>query len=155
MTPEDPLVRHYVATSLVMRLATLSAAGHASVTPLWFVTWRGALVAATGAATIAARNVRADPRVSVLLDGERAGRSRWLLRLAGVATAHPGMPPMTAVARLATKYSLSPRGARDEIAHARLWRLRLAYSGQSDAVWLEIRPTGAELLPVPQVSTSR
>ncbi len=76
-----------------MRLATMSAAGHTSITPLWFVVDRGRLIAGTAASTVAVRNVRADPRVTVLLDGERSGQSDFVLRLRGVAEANDGMPP--------------------------------------------------------------
>jgi len=35
--PHDPLVRHYLDHSMVMQLATITARGNASVTPLCFV----------------------------------------------------------------------------------------------------------------------
>ncbi|MFZ1489292.1 MAG: pyridoxamine 5'-phosphate oxidase family protein, partial [Ilumatobacteraceae bacterium] len=66
MTPDDPTVRHYLKHSMVMRLATQSSTGRASLTPIWFVVSDGALVASTAASTVAARNVAADPRVAVL-----------------------------------------------------------------------------------------
>ncbi len=155
MTPDDALVRHYVATSMVMRLATLSGRGHASLTPIWFVPHDGALVAATAATTLAARNIAADPRVSVLLDGEQAGRSELVVRLWATATVHAGMAPAAALARMAAKYYLSPAGARSELAHARQWPLRMRYYAQSEAVWLAVRPAEAELLRVPTASMTR
>jgi hypothetical protein len=79
------------------------------------------LVASTAAGTVAARHATEDPRVSVLLDGERRG-------------------PPTVVLRLTV---------RCEVQHLRLWRLRTDYYKQADAVWIEVRPTAAELLSVP------
>jgi hypothetical protein len=135
--------------SFVMRLATMSAAGHTSITPLWFVVQEGRLIAGTAASTVAVRNIRADPRVTLLLDGERAGPSALVLRLRGDAEAINGMPPRRAMARLATKYYLSPGGLRCELRNSRRWRLRQRYYSQADAAWIAIRPTNAEFLDVP------
>jgi hypothetical protein len=146
---DDPLVTHVMRNSFVMRLATMSAAGHTSITPLWFVIDGGRLIAGTAASTVAVRNVRVDPRVTVLLDGERSGRSDLVLRLRGVAEAHEGMPPRSAIVRLATKYYLSPGGLACELRNSRRWRLRQRYYAQADAVWIAIAPTGAEFLTVP------
>jgi hypothetical protein len=132
---DDPLVAHVVRNSFVMRLATMSAAGHASITPLWFVIDDGRLIA--------------DPRVAVLLDGERAGHSDLVLRLRGVAAANEGMPPRSAMIRLAVKYYLSPGGLGCELRHIRRWRLRQRYYAQADAIWIAIEPTAAEFLALP------
>ena len=149
MNIDDPLVTHVIRNSYVMRLATMSAAGHSTVTPLWFVVDHGRIVAGTAASTIAVRNIRADPRVTLLLDGERAGPSALVLRVRGVGEVNEGMPPRAAVVRLATKYYLSPNGLRCELRNSRRLRLRQRYYAQSDAVWIAIRPTGAELLALP------
>lgn len=149
MRPNDPLVCHYLANSLVMRLATAASRGGPSLTPIWFVTVDGRLVSTTAATTVAARNVAAEPRVTVLLDGEAAGRSEFVVRLRGNAEVHPGLPPLGVLARFAVKYYLSPHGLRSELSHANRWRLRMRYYAQSDAVWLAIEPTAAELVPVP------
>jgi hypothetical protein len=146
---DDPVVAHVVRNSFVMRLATMSAAGHASITPLWFVVDDGRLIAGTAASTVAVRNVRADPRVTVLLDGERAGHSDLVLRLRGVAAANEGMPPRSAMIRLAAKYYLSPGGLGCELRNIRRWRLRQRYYAQADAIWIAIEPTAAEFLALP------
>ena len=124
MRPDDPIVHHHLARSRVMRLATVSARGAPSLTPIWFVTVDGRLVVSTAAATVAARNVAADPRVTVLLDAETAGRSQVVLRLRGTAEVHHGLPPLGVLARFGARYYLSPGGLRCELTHARLWRLR-------------------------------
>jgi hypothetical protein len=149
MRPDDPLVRHYLAHSMVMRLATISARGAASITPLWFVLDGDWLIASTGAATVAARNVGYDRRVTLLLDGETAGRSELVLRLSGTAEVRRGLPPVRLMARLAAKYYVAPRGARSELLHARQWSLRSRYYAQSQAVVLAIKPEHAELVAVP------
>lgn len=150
MTPDDALVGHYLANSLVVRLATVSPRGAPSLTPIWFVPVDGRLVLATGAATLAARNAAADPRVTVLLDGEAAGRSELVLRLRGTAEVHRGAPPLRVLARVARKYYLSRGGLRTELRNAGLWRLRMRYYGQSEAAWITITPTDAELVAVPR-----
>jgi hypothetical protein len=146
---DDPLVTHVVRNSFVMRLATMSAAGHTSITPLWFVVDGGRLIAGTAASTVAVRNVRADPRVTVLLDGERAGNSALVLRLRGRAEANEGLPPRSAMIRLATKYYLSPGGLACELRNSRRWRLRQRYYAQAQGVWIAITPTHAEFLSLP------
>ena len=149
MRPSDPLVRHYLASSLVMRLATVSARAAPSLTPIWFVTVDGRLVSSTGAATVAARNIAAGSRVTVLLDGEAAGRSEVVLRLRGTAEVHQGLPPLGVLLRFGLKYYVSRGGLRSELLHADRWRLRTRYYAQSSAVWITIEPTAAELIPVP------
>lgn len=151
MRTDDALVGHYLANSLVVRLATVSPRGAPSLTPIWFVVVDGRLVLATGAATLAARNAAADPRVTVLLDGEAAGPSELVLRLRGTAEVHRGAPPLRVFARVARKYYLSRGGLRTELANAGRWRLRLRYYAQSEAAWIAITPTDAELVPVPRV----
>jgi hypothetical protein len=149
MRPDDPHVEHYVAHSLVMRLATLSARGAASLTPIWFVRHQGQLVSSTAASTVAARNIVAEPRVTVLLDGESAGRSPFVVRLRGTAEVHRGLPPLGVLARFAAKYYVAPAGLRSELSHANRWALRARYYAQSDPVWITIDPTDADLIPVP------
>jgi Pyridoxamine 5'-phosphate oxidase len=150
MRPNDPLVGHYVAHSLVMRLATVSAQGRPSLTPIWLVKLDGRLISSTAATTVAARNVAAELRVTVLLDGETAGRSEFVLRLRATAVIHRGLLPLGVLARFGVKYYLSPRGLRSELSHTGRWRLRTRYYAQSDAVWLTVEPTAAELIPVPR-----
>lgn len=150
MRPDDPIVGRYLATSLVMRLATTSASGAASITPIWFVPVDGQLIASTAAATVAARNVAADPRVTVLLDGELAGRSDYVVRLRGRARVHEGLPSWAAMARIGRKYYLTPHGLRTELTHLTSWPLRNRYYRQSEAVWISIDPAAAELVRVPE-----
>jgi len=52
------------------KLATVRLDGRAHVAPVWFVLDGDVLVLTTGAATVKGRNIRRDPRVSVLVDDE-------------------------------------------------------------------------------------
>lgn len=122
MTPGDPAVRDFLATSFVARFATRSRAGTPALTPLWFVADAGHLYAMTGQATLAARNAKACPEIAVLLDGEGTGPRARVLRLCGRATVHGELPAWRVLARLALKYYLA--GIASELRHARQWRLR-------------------------------
>lgn len=133
-----------------MRLATVSARGGPSLIPIWFVTVDGRLVSLTGATTVAARNIAADRRGTVLLDGEAAGRSEVVLRLRGTAEVQHGLPPLGVLVRFGLKYYVSRGGLGSELSHANRWKLRTRYYAQSSAVWLTIEPTAAELIPVPR-----
>jgi predicted pyridoxine 5'-phosphate oxidase superfamily flavin-nucleotide-binding protein len=151
MNANDPQVGHYLQRSLVMRLATVSAQGAPSLTPIWFVTADRSLVSTTAATTLAARNIAADPRVTILLNAERDGQSDYALSLRGIAEVHHGLPPARVMARFAAKYYLSRGGLLSELGHAKLWRLRWRYYAQSDPVWLAIEPKSAELTRVPRI----
>lgn len=148
------MARRFIRRTMVVRLATMTASGAATVTPLWFVVDDG-IVVTTAAATVAARNVAADPRVSMLFDGARDGRSDLVLRLAGTAVVHRGLPPPRTLVRIGVKYYVSPSAARVEIANARRWSLRARYYAQGDPVWLQITPGSAALLPRPTADLIR
>lgn len=104
----------------------------------------GRLWLGTGRDTVAARNAAADPDVVVLLDAEGADPSEHVLRVRGRATVRPGTPSLRALALLGREYCLA--GRRSELAHLRLWRLRMRYYGQSAGTVFEIEPLSAELL---------
>jgi len=147
VTPDDPLVRDFVATSLVARVATRSRAGVPALTPLWFVADGGHLYTTTGQATLAARNAKASPKVAILLDGEAAGPREHVLRLHGRATVHGELPGWRVLARFAVKYYLG--GFASELHHARQWRLRQRYYAQGQIAVIEFAPESAELLRRP------
>ena len=150
MTPDDPVVRVFVERSRVARIATRSAKGWPALAPLWFVEVGGRLWTTTGAATLAARNAAAEPRVAVLLDADAGGHSAHVVRLHGRAAVHRGLPSLRVLAALARKYYVSGFGS--EIAHAAQWDLRRRYYAQSEAVAIEITPERGELLRRPIVS---
>jgi hypothetical protein len=148
LTPDDPIVRVFVERSRVARIATRSAKGWPALAPLWFVEVGGCLWTTTGAATLAARNAAATPRVAVLLDAEAGGHSAHVLRLHGRAAVHCGLPSLRVLAEMARKYYVG--GFWSELGHAAQWGLRRRYYAQGEAVMIEIEPERAELLRRPR-----
>ena len=150
LPPTDPAVSAFLADSMVASLATVSAAGRAFVTPIWFVVDAGILYMTTGQHTRAARNIARHPRVTLLLGSERARRD-VVLRLHGNASCHAGLPSWRVLARIAAKYYLAPSGLAVELRHAAQWRLRARYYAQvpGSAGHLRIVPTAADMLRRP------
>ncbi|MBI5568284.1 MAG: pyridoxamine 5'-phosphate oxidase family protein, partial [Chloroflexi bacterium] len=71
MQVDDPAVLDVIRRCLVARIATLSGNGRPSINPLYFVTVNGHVWLGTADWTLAARNVNANPRMSVLFNVER------------------------------------------------------------------------------------
>jgi len=143
---DDPIALKMEAHSFVARVATRSRSGRPALTPLWFVVDHGHFFMATGQAALAARNADANPEITILLDGEAAGRSQFVLRVHGKARVHAGFPTWRVLARLALKYYVAPAAARVELAHASRWRLRSRYYAQGHPAVIEFVPETAELL---------
>src|SRR6266571_9508710 len=85
MNIDDPAVLGILRRSMVARIATLSRNGRPSINPLNFVYLNGHIWLGTVDRTLAARNVKADPRVSVLFEVEQ-DRSPHVLRISGRAS---------------------------------------------------------------------
>ena len=150
MSLEDADVQACIARARVALVATRSPRGAPFVTPLWFVVRNGRLLCTTSAASVTVRNLDADGAASVLLyDGVDESATR-LLRLRGHAMARRGRLPFGVVARMAAKYYASPAGLAVELAHARLWPLRLRYYAQSEAALLDFVPEVAAFVPRPR-----
>lgn len=66
MKVDDPAVLDVIRRSMVARVATLSSNGRPSINPLYFIYLNRHIWLGTSDWTLAARNVKADPRVSVL-----------------------------------------------------------------------------------------
>lgn len=144
-------VRAILRRAMVARIATLSHAGRPSVTPLYFVALRGRIWLGTADWTLAARDVRADPRASVLINAEHDPADRRVVRLAGVASLRTDLQAQAEyVLRVALKYSLTPGQIRNTLAHWRLIALRRRYHAQSAtkgrACVIEVVPERVELL---------
>lgn len=132
MEADDPAVLDLLRRSMVARIATLSRGGRPSVTPLYFVHVGGCIWLGTVAGTLAVRNVRADPRVSVLFEAEPDRRERRVLRVRGRAGVRADRPVLRAYnLRVARKYVLTPGGIRDALAHVGQARLVAAYRAQA------------------------
>ena len=147
MSPDDPVVREVLDTSLVARVATRSRSGAPALTPLWFVSHGGHLYATTGQATLAARNAKACPCVAVLFDGEMRGPREKILQLHGHAVVRSDMPGFGVLARFALKYYLG--GLASELRHAGQWRLRKRYYAQSEVAVIDFVPERAEWVERP------
>jgi general stress protein 26 len=85
MTVDDPAVLAILRRSMVARIATLSRSGRPSINPLYFVYVHGRIWLGTSEWTLAARNTRADPRVSILFEVEQDPSGHRMLHISGRA----------------------------------------------------------------------
>jgi general stress protein 26 len=85
MKVDDPAVLDVLRRCMVARIATLSSNGRPSINPMYFVYLNGHIWLGTADWTLAAHNVKADPRVSVLFEVERDRADHRLLRVSGRA----------------------------------------------------------------------
>lgn len=132
MRVDDPAVRDILRRSMVARIATLSHNGRPSVNPLYFVCLSGHIWLGTSDWTLAARNVKADLRVSVLFEVERNPRDRRVVRISGRASVRTDPQAQRAYGlRVAWKYLLSLGAIRDTLARQRLLPIRRRYRAQS------------------------
>ena len=147
MRPDEPAVRRFLAASMIVRLATLSAKGRPEITPLWFVSHGGRIYMATGASSLAVRNVAANAQIVLLFHGERSQRSGQVLRIQGRANFRKGIRH-PAILRFAPKYYLSLGAIRDMLAHWRQVPLSRRYHRQTpEGGLIEVVPESAEFLP--------
>ncbi|SRR6266568_5055007 len=79
MNVDDPAMLDILRRCMVARIATLSCNGRPSINPLYFVYQSGRIWLGTSEWTLAARNVQADSRVSVLSEVEQHMRSHRVL----------------------------------------------------------------------------
>jgi hypothetical protein len=151
MNIDDPAVLDILRRAMVARIATLSRTGRPSINPLYFVCQSGRIWLGTSDWTLAARNVRADPRVSILFEVERDQAPRRILRISGRAIVRTDPKAQRSYnLRAARKYLLTPGAIRNALAHLRQFPLRLNYMAQSAsrglACVVEVTPLHAELL---------
>jgi hypothetical protein len=132
MKADDPAVLDVLRRSMVARIATLSRSGRPSITPLYFVYLNGRIWLGTSEWTLAARDVAADQRVSVLFEVERDTSDRRVLRISGRARVRTDQQAQRSYAlRAARKYVLTPGAIRDTLAHVRLLPIRRQYQVRS------------------------
>jgi nitroimidazol reductase NimA-like FMN-containing flavoprotein (pyridoxamine 5'-phosphate oxidase superfamily) len=151
MKADDPAVLDVMRRSMVARIATLSRNGRPSINPLDFVYLNGHIWLGTVEWTLAARNVKADPRVSVLFEVEQDPRDLRVLRIRGRASVRTDQKAQRSFnLRAARKYILTPGGIRDTLAHIRLLPLRRTYAAQNvkkgRPCVIEVTPEQAEFL---------
>jgi nitroimidazol reductase NimA-like FMN-containing flavoprotein (pyridoxamine 5'-phosphate oxidase superfamily) len=151
MRADDPAALDIIRRSMVARIATLSGHGRPSVNPLYFVYLKGHIWLGTVEWTLAARNVEADPRVSILFDVERDPTDHRVLRISGRARLRTDRKTQRSYdLRVARKYVLTPGGIRNALTHARQLPLRRSYHTQAAergrSCVIEVTPERAELL---------
>jgi nitroimidazol reductase NimA-like FMN-containing flavoprotein (pyridoxamine 5'-phosphate oxidase superfamily) len=151
MKADDPAVLDVMRRSMVARIATLSRNGRPSINPLDFVYVNGHIWLGTVEWTLAVRNVKADPRVSVLFEVEQDPSDLRVLRIRGRASVRTDQKAQRSFnLRAARKYLLTPGGIRDILAHMRQLPLRLHYMAQSvekgQPCVIEVTPEQAEFL---------
>jgi len=151
MKVDNPEVLDVLRRSMVARIATLSRNGRPSINPLYFVAPHDHLWLGTSDWTLAARNVKADARVSVLFNVEQDPAHQRVLRIVGRAQVRTDPEIMRSYnLQVARKYILTPAGIVNALAH--LWQisLKLTYNAQGaekgQACVIEIIPEQAELL---------
>jgi hypothetical protein len=151
MNVDDPAMLDILRRCMVARIATLSRNGRPSINPLYFVYMPGHIWLGTVEWTLAARNVKADPRVSVLLEVERDRSPHLVLRISGRAIVRTDPKGQRSYnLRVARKYVLTPGGIRHYLAHLRQLKLRSHYAAQNVLMGqpcvIEVTPLHAEFL---------
>ena len=151
MKADDPAVLDLMRRSMVARIATLSRNGRPSINPLYFVYLNDHIWLGTDDWTIAARNVKADPRVSVLFEVEQDPSDHRVLRIRGRASVRTEQKVQRSYGlRVARKYLLTPCGICNALAHIgqlpliRHYHAQGAEKGQSCVI--EVTPEQAEFL---------
>jgi hypothetical protein len=132
MRADDPVALDILRRSMVARIATLSRNGRPSVNPLYFVYADGKIWLGTADWTLAARNVRANPQVSLLFNLEIDPGDRRVVQVTGqavVSTDAALIRPYNL--RVAFKYLLTTRGGYNTLTHPRQWWLRRYYRAES------------------------
>ena len=134
MQLDDPAVLDVIRRCMVARLATVSGGGRPSLNPLYFIYQDGHIWLGTSEWTLAARNVKADPRVSVLFEIERDRSNQRVLRISGRASVNTGRAVQRAYQlRVARKYILTPGGILNYVMNFRLLLPMHDYHAQSTA----------------------
>src|SRR5271157_5744151 len=132
MKTDDLAVLDVIKRSMVARIATLSRNGRPSINPLYFVYLNGHIWLGTVDWTLAARNVKADPRVSVLFEVEQDPGDHRVLRIKGQASVRTDQKAQRSYnLRVAHKYILTFGGIRNSLVHIRLLTLKRRYHAQS------------------------
>jgi uncharacterized pyridoxamine 5'-phosphate oxidase family protein len=151
MDPDDRQIEEFLQRCMVARIATLSRNGRPSVNPLYFIPYQGKIWLGTADWTLAARNVRADRRVSLLFNLERNPADGRVLRVSGQAIVRSDAAAVRQYGvREALKYILTLAGLRNWLGHLRQVWLRRYYTAQSaqkgKTCVIEVSPERFELI---------
>jgi general stress protein 26 len=154
MNPDDPAVVDILRRAMVARIATVSRNGRPHVNPLYFVCRNGKIYLGTVERTLAALNVTANPRVTILFNIESQPNDRRVLRIRGSATVRTDSKLCRwYVVRDLRKYIMTRSGVGNTLAHVRLLPAvrRFVSSGEKGKECvLEVRPETAEFLTAPK-----
>lgn len=154
MNPDDPVVADILRRAMVARIATASRNGRPHVNPLYFVCRNGKIYLGTVDRTLAALNVKANPRITILFNIESEPSDRRVLRIRGSATVRTDSKLCRwYVLRDLRKYFMSRRGLGNALAHVRRFPAvrRFISSGEKGKECvLEVRPEDVELLTAPE-----
>jgi len=132
MNADDPTVLNFIRQSMVARIATLSSSGRPSITPLYFVCVRGHIWLGTADWTLAAREAKTNPCVSVLLEIEHSPNDSRILRITGSARVQTDAKTLrSSNLRTVLKYILTPGGIGNYLTHLRLLQPSRQYHAQS------------------------
>ena len=151
MKVDDPEAQRFIKRGMVARIATLSRNGRPSINPLYFVARKGVIWLGTDDWTLAARNARAEPRVSILFGVEKDRVDSRILRVTGRARICTDQKILRSYnIRVAFKYILLPAGIFNALAHIHQIPLKLTYNVQGSEKGspcvIEVTPEKAEFL---------
>lgn len=154
MNPDGLAVADVLGRAKVARIATVSRNGRPHVNPLYFVTGNGKIYLGTVDRTLAALNVKADPRVTILFNIECEPNDSRVLRIRGSAVVRTD-PKLCRwyVIRDIRKYFMNRRGLWNVLAHARLLPAvrRFISSGEKgQECVIEVLTEEAEFLTAPK-----
>jgi len=107
----DPLIREFVDARLIAILSTLEADGSIHGVPLWYAVDGDALVFATGSASRKVRNVKRDPRATVVLHDSRPGMEICGASIRGTVEVVEGDAAAPLIERVHRRY-LTDAGSR-------------------------------------------
>ena len=142
----DPFVRELLEARLIATLATFNADGTVHLVAMWFLWAEGELLVPTSGATRKAKNLRRDPRATVMVDDSRGGFDLRGATLVCEARITEGPEALELNRRIHLKY-VTERGLALEPVQSYL---------ATDDVTLRLRPVSVsswDLRSTPQAET--
>ena len=148
----DPLVQELLAARIVGVLATLESDGSVHAIPLWYALDGDAIVFATGSASRKVRNLRRDPRATLVLHDSRPGFEVCGASIRGRVELVEGDAAKPLVERVHRRY-VTPAGellpaageflASDDIAVRLFPEAAFTWDERASAAARELRAAGA------------
>ena len=150
MNFDDAEVQQFLASSMIARVATISARGTPQLMPLYFVRLDGKLYMNNATTSPTVRNIAANPRVVLLFEADRGRRRDRCLRIRGAATFRQDAAIMRRVSlRAALKYQFSLPALLSTLRNARKLSVMKRYRAERSSGMIEVVPESAEFLPMP------